>query len=164
MARDLRTGVKDEQPTSRRRSWWGWGWADQAMTTEQCESLAGAAQDRFGRALEVREPVRLEDVELRAPRIRPPDALAHLCSTDVSERAGHTYGKSYRDVVRGFRGQFTNPPDVVARPTTEADVVALLDWCGTAASRPCPTAADRRWSVASNVSSATSTPVRCRST
>ena len=45
---------------------------------------------------------------------------------------GHTYGKSYRDVVRGFRGEFTNPPDVVARPATEADVVALLDWCGTA--------------------------------
>ncbi|HET9013420.1 MAG TPA: FAD-binding oxidoreductase, partial [Gemmatimonadaceae bacterium] len=37
--------------------------------------------------------------------------------------------KSYRDVVRGFRGQFRHPPDFVARPRDEADVEALLHWC-----------------------------------
>src|SRR5262249_54260574 len=41
----------------------------------------------------------------------------------------HTYGKAFRDVVRAFRRQYPNPPDVVAFPRHEADVVALLDWC-----------------------------------
>ena len=38
-------------------------------------------------------------------------------------------GSAYRDVVRGFRGEFPNPPDVVARPRTEAEVEAVLAWC-----------------------------------
>jgi alkyldihydroxyacetonephosphate synthase len=55
--------------------------------------------------------------------------LASLCSTDRYDRAGHTYGKSYRDLVRGFRGDLPHPPDVVAFPTRETEVTALLDWC-----------------------------------
>jgi hypothetical protein len=35
---------------------------------------------------------------------------------DPYERAAHAYGRSYRDVVRAFRGRFDNPPDVVAAP------------------------------------------------
>src|SRR5690606_18808271 len=36
----------------------------------------------------------------------------------------------YRDVVRGFRGEYPHPPDLVAHPRSEADVVAVLDWSG----------------------------------
>lgn len=72
---------------------------------------------------------RIEDVVLPAPRIAPPAALAALCADDPLTRASHTYGKSFRDVVRGLARDFANPPDVVARPATEADVVAILDWC-----------------------------------
>jgi alkyldihydroxyacetonephosphate synthase len=64
--------------------------------------------------------------------VSPPAALAELCSTDVYDRAGHTYGKSYRDVVRAFRGELPLPPDLVAFPRREHDVVALLDWCSDA--------------------------------
>ncbi|HKH15864.1 MAG TPA: FAD-binding oxidoreductase, partial [Solirubrobacterales bacterium] len=35
----------------------------------------------------------------------------------------------YRDVVRGFRGQIDNPPDLVAHPGDEGDVERVLDWC-----------------------------------
>jgi alkyldihydroxyacetonephosphate synthase len=52
-----------------------------------------------------------------------------MCTTDRRARASHTYGKAYRDVVRAARGELSNPPDVVATPSSEADVVALLDWC-----------------------------------
>ncbi len=38
-------------------------------------------------------------------------------------------GKAYRDVVRGFRGEFQNVPDVVAKPGMEAEVEAVLAWC-----------------------------------
>jgi alkyldihydroxyacetonephosphate synthase len=33
--------------------------------------------------------------------------------------------------VRGFRGEFPHPPDLVAFARTEADVVAVLDWCAS---------------------------------
>ncbi|MEC9298876.1 MAG: carboxypeptidase regulatory-like domain-containing protein, partial [Gemmatimonadota bacterium] len=39
------------------------------------------------------------------------------------------YGRSYRDVVRGGRGEFPNPPDVVAYPRDEDEIAAVLDWC-----------------------------------
>lgn len=117
---------------ARRRSWWGWGWQDQALTAEQQSSLAVAVAARFGRDVEARPAPSLASLALRPPRIRPPVALAAMCSTEVEERAGHTYGKSFRDVVRGFAGEFTDPPDIVAHPRSEADVVALLEWCADA--------------------------------
>jgi alkyldihydroxyacetonephosphate synthase len=58
--------------------------------------------------------------------------LAEICATDVAQRAAHTYGKSFRDVVRAFHGEFSHPPDIVARPRTEQHIEALLDWCSSA--------------------------------
>src|SRR5689334_19067094 len=77
-------------------------------------------------------PPTIEELELRTPRIAPPDALAHLCTTDPYERAGHTYGKSFRDVWRALHRDFAHPPDLVAIPNNEGDVAALLDWCSDA--------------------------------
>ncbi len=37
-------------------------------------------------------------------------------------------GKAYRDVVRGFRGEFSNPPDLVAFPRDESEVEVVLSW------------------------------------
>jgi alkyldihydroxyacetonephosphate synthase len=79
--------------------------------------------------LAVADPPTIDEIELPEPRIAPPAALAELCTTEPYERAGHTYGKSFRDVVRAFQRDFSHPPDLVAHPRTEADVVALLDWC-----------------------------------
>lgn len=70
----------------------------------------------------------IDEIELREPRLTPPDTLAGICSTDPFERASHTYGKSFRDIVRGLSGDFSNPPDLVALPRDEADITALLDW------------------------------------
>src|SRR5207244_3045742 len=56
-------------------------------------------------------------------------ALAEICSSERYDRVSHAYGKAYRDVVRSFRGQIENPPDVVAYPRSEEEIVALLDWC-----------------------------------
>jgi alkyldihydroxyacetonephosphate synthase len=102
------------------------------MTDEQVSSLGRAVAGRLGVEVEVRSPATLEQLDLRPPRTQPPGPLAHLCSATVRDRASHTYGKSYRDVVRGFHGDLPHPPDLVARPTTEAEVVAVLDWCTSA--------------------------------
>ena len=66
------------------------------------------------------------------PRLRPPASLAEIVSDDRRERVTHALGKAYRDVVRGFRGQIDNPPDLVARPRDEAEVEAVLGWCADA--------------------------------
>jgi alkyldihydroxyacetonephosphate synthase len=95
--------------------------------------LGAAVAGRLGSSdLSPRPAPTLASLDLRPPRLTPPPALADICSSDVESRAGHTYGKSFRDVVRAFSGSLEHPPDVVARPRDEADIVDLLDWCADA--------------------------------
>jgi alkyldihydroxyacetonephosphate synthase len=112
-----------------RRSWWGWGLEESALSGERLDGLGQLLTGFFGISPERRQPVPLEALDLRAPRIEPPAALAPICDRSTYERARHAYGRSFRDVVRAFRGEFPHPPDVVAFARTEADVVAVLDWC-----------------------------------
>jgi alkyldihydroxyacetonephosphate synthase len=120
--------------SERRRKFWGWGWEDEGLSAEQQQRVAQLLAARFGLDTIMAEPPpRLEEIDLRPPRVAPPAALAAICSSDPYERAGHAYGKSFRDVVRAFRRQYPNPPDIVAFPAREADIVALLDWCADAA-------------------------------
>ena len=53
---------------------------------------------------------------MRAPRLKRPEAFGDLFTDDKYERVSRALGKAYRDVVRGFRGEFENPPDLVALP------------------------------------------------
>jgi alkyldihydroxyacetonephosphate synthase len=119
--------------TVRRRKFWGWGFEDEQPPHPDVEQTAAGIRAHLGFGdEEVERPARLEDVELPAPRLEAPAALAHLCSADAYDRAAHTYGKSYRDLVRAFRGRFDNPPDLVAYPADEPDVERLLAWCADA--------------------------------
>ena len=70
----------------------------------------------------------LDSVELRAARLKAPSAFGDLFSDDRYERVCHGLGKAYRDVVRGFRGEFENPPDLVAFPKDESEIEAVLSW------------------------------------
>jgi alkyldihydroxyacetonephosphate synthase len=116
--------------TERRRKFWGWGWEDEGPNEEQKTKIAALLSARFGIGdVEVTAPPRIDEIALRAPRVKPPASLASICTDDPYERAGHTYGKSFRDVVRAYDRDFRNPPDLVALPRDEKDVAALLDWC-----------------------------------
>jgi len=117
-----------------KRRFWGWGVEGAGPNREQQLKMGKTIAERFG--AEPREPIdppTVDELDLRAPRVAPPQSLAHLCTTDPEARAGHTYGKSFRDVWRGLHRDFTQPPDVVAIPRNEDDVAALLDWCSDAA-------------------------------
>lgn len=70
----------------------------------------------------------LEAVELRPPRLKAPSDLGDLFSDGHYERVSHALGKAYRDVVRGFRGEFENPPDLVAFPRDESEIEVVLGW------------------------------------
>jgi alkyldihydroxyacetonephosphate synthase len=114
----------------RRLKHWGWGYEDQQPSREQVEGIAKGLADHLGFEVdEIEEPVPLEAVELPESRITAPKELAEMFSADRDDRIAHALGKAYRDVVRGFRGEFPNPPDLVALPESPEDVDAVLNWC-----------------------------------
>jgi alkyldihydroxyacetonephosphate synthase len=115
------------------RKFWGWGSVEDDLTPEDIQALMRRMEQRFGlQGLTSRPPPKIGEIALRPPRIKPPASLAHLFSDAPLERAGHTYGKAFKDVVRAYARDFGNAPDWVAFPTSEQDVVSLLDWCGGA--------------------------------
>jgi len=119
--------------TTRTRKFWGWGYEGEGPNAEQQDRIAQLLAARYEIAVPTRQaPPRIEEIALPASRLAPPAALAELCDGAPLARAGHTYGKSFRDVVRGYARDFRNPPDLVARPRDEADVVRILDWCSAA--------------------------------
>ncbi|WP_432024611.1 FAD-binding oxidoreductase [Streptomyces parvus] len=111
------------------RSWWGWGDPGQALPDAECAELAALVPGAAGTALPVPS---LASLELPPVRVSAPRALAHLVSGAPAVRAGHTYGKAFRDVVRALRGDLAAAPDLVAFPREERDVVDLLDWASGA--------------------------------
>src|SRR5262245_61698242 len=91
--------------------------------------LAQLVAGRFGLSdVRAADPPDIAELSLRAPRVRPPDGIAAFCSSDRWDRAEHTLGKSFTDLVRGLRRQYANPPDLVAYPGSDAQVTAVLDW------------------------------------
>ena len=122
-----------------RRKFWGWGLEEQQPPHDEVERTVAALRERMGFGpAEVERPVELVDVQLPPPRLEPPASLAGICSSDLYERAAHAYGRSYRDVVRAFRGRFDNPPDVVAGPRDEEDLRRVLEWCADAGAAAIP--------------------------
>jgi alkyldihydroxyacetonephosphate synthase len=113
----------------RERSWWGWGWSGEALPDDECAALGALLPGLPDRP---RPVPALAELTLPTPRVRPPAALAPRVSTATADRAAHTYGKAYRDVVRALDGDLAAAPDLVAFPRTEAEVVDLLDWAGSA--------------------------------
>jgi alkyldihydroxyacetonephosphate synthase len=117
----------------KRQNHWGGGFQEQRPSREQIAELGRLAGARLGfQAAEVEDGVPLDAVELPAPRIEAPAALAEVLTSDSVERAAHTYGKAYRDIVRAFRGRYDHPPDLVARPRSEAEIEQVLAWASDA--------------------------------
>ena len=117
----------------RARSFWAWGYEDRfpddaarSALGEQVGALLGVG------ALSPSAPPTLDAITMPAPSVTAPASLLAIASTDRRERALHTHGRAYRDVVRGFRGDFSAAPDLVLFPRDEADVVASLAWASEA--------------------------------
>ncbi len=113
----------------RRLKHWGWGWEDQVPSKVELEQAAAGIRERFGFGVEPEGAVPLDRVELRQARLKVPEAFGDLFTADHYERTLHSLGKAYRDVVRGFRGEFENPPDLVAYPKDESEIETVLEWC-----------------------------------
>lgn len=118
---------------TRTRAHWGWGYEDERQTIDAVREAAPGIAAYLGMgSADVELPVALADAALPAPRVQAPVSLAGIADTSVHARASHALGKSYRDVIRGMRGHFDHPPDVVLRPRDEGDVEAVLEWAAGA--------------------------------
>ena len=119
--------------TERRRKFWGWGYEGDGLSADELALVARLVADRFGLAeLRPQDPPRIADIELRRPRVKPPASIAAFSSAEPWDRAEHTLGKSFHDLVRGLHRQYENPPDLVAFPAGEEQLAAVLEWASDA--------------------------------
>ncbi len=114
-------------------SHWGWGYADKFLSREARMQLGDLAAAGLGFSpLGLDEPVSLDDVVLPDTVVNAPKTLLHLFDGTSEGRIRNTYGRAYRDILRGFRGDFASAPDLVAYPTSADEVRRVLDWASDA--------------------------------
>ncbi len=122
-----------------RRKFWGWGLEGGGLTASEIGQLGGTFAGRWGiDAGRVLEPPRVDELDLRAPRLSPPASLEAAFTAEPYERAAHTYGRSFRDLVRAFRRDYAHAPDLVAFPRGEGELVSVLEWCSGAGAAAIP--------------------------
>ncbi|MEU2433155.1 FAD-binding oxidoreductase [Streptomyces sp. NPDC007861] len=126
---DAGPGSDPRPGTPARRSWWGWGTEDKALPDAECRAFGALVPGSAADPLPVPD---IAALALPKPRLAPPSALARLMSDAPGDRAAHTYGKAYRDIVRALNGDLAAAPDQVAFPRSEQDVVDILDWAAGA--------------------------------
>src|ERR1700710_746745 len=114
--------------TERRLKHSGWGYEDQAPNAEQLAEAAAGIRGRCGVGGGIRAAVPVEGAGVRPPRLKRPDAFGDLFTDAKYERVSRALGKAYRDIVRGFRGEFENPPDPVALPRHCSELETVLNW------------------------------------
>jgi len=103
---------------------WGWGYEDQQQPHEEIVAASKGLIPMLGFGQDPLRPIPLDKVDLRACRL---DSPGGIFTDDRHQRAVHSLGKAYRDIVRGFYGEFDNPPDLVAFPGDEAGVIEVLE-------------------------------------
>ena len=118
--------------SARRLKFWGWGYEGEGLNADEALRLKTFYRERFGIGIGDVSPPAEDIIDLESPRLTPPSSLASICTSKPYDRLLHSYGKSYPDSVKVFSRSFENSPDVVAQPTCEEEVQAVLDWASEA--------------------------------
>jgi len=114
----------------RKRKFWGWGYADELLSAEEEKNIDSRIAKTFQLDdIETLPIPKVEDIDLPKPRLSATSALSKVLSDDKEERLNHTYGKSFPDAARSLLKDFSSPPDLVAFPNTEDELVNVMDWC-----------------------------------
>ena len=114
----------------RQKKFYAWGYADEDLSRQEIVPWEAAIARHYGLSgFDVTPPPLAEEIALRAPRVAVPASLQAIVRSDHLTRLEHSYGKAWFDVCRMFMRSVPNPPDAVAFPESEADIVRLLDWC-----------------------------------
>lgn len=127
--------MDDEQSPRRQPMHWA-RWGDPALATPLPAAARALVQQALGLPGADVEAVPLSSVEV--PGIRLPqnviEELAEVVGsdnvhTDDETRVRHTRGRSTSDLVRMRSGDASEAPDVVVRPGTDDEMLALLALC-----------------------------------
>jgi len=111
---------------STQRKFWGWGVESFALPPPLLDLARAFLSARLGRPLPEARPIpTLASIQI--PDAKPiPTELASFATNERFDRAAHTYGKAFRDVVRALDGDFSIAPDFVAYPKDEDDIAHVL--------------------------------------
>ena len=113
----------------RLRKFWGWGYDDELLSSEEENSI----DQRIAKTFQLDHVERIEipkisDIDINKPLFSTPSSLKKILSDDKLERLNHAYGKSFPDSARSILGDFSSPPDYVAFPDTQNEITSILDW------------------------------------
>src|SRR5271165_6613363 len=123
----------------RQKKFYAWGYADENLTADEIRDWEAGIARRYGLSgFDAAPPPKAEEIALRAPRVSVPEALQPIVRTDHLVRLEHSYGKAWFDACRMFLRAVPNPPDAVAFPATENDIVRVLDWCDAIGAKAIP--------------------------
>src|SRR5271166_3932078 len=130
---------RDTRPPAARRKFWGWGREDEGLSASGVDQLGHTFAKQFGiQDMHPQEPPRVDQLNLPPPRLKPPPSLEAAFSDDPYERAAHTYGRSFRDLIRALRRDYAHAPDLVAFPRDEAELTSILDCCSDTSAAAIP--------------------------
>ncbi len=114
--------------------WWGWGEEQRTFPLPHAEQFWAHVSSWLGELGVSQRIESLAEVALPPSRLEAKalDALraasgAASFTTDSVDRAVHSLGKSYCDLVRIRRGEITHATDAVIYPETEEQVATLLN-------------------------------------
>ena len=113
----------------RLRKFWGWGYDDELLSSEEENNI----DQRIAKTFQLDHVERIEipkisDIDINKPLFSTPSSLKKILSDDKLERLNHAYGKSFPDSARSILGDFSSPPDYVAFPETQNEITNILDW------------------------------------
>ncbi len=113
--------------------WWGWGDESKSFALADPQRFWTFLEQRLGPTREVPRLRSLNDVALSPSRLdeRQLSSLRRLLGDNLSvataDRAVHSLGKGYRDLVRIREGEIATPTDGVLYPESDAQVASVLD-------------------------------------
>lgn len=115
--------------------WWGWGAPDKGYALDHKPLFWPFLEAKLGPSLGTPAPcvaleaIALAPCRLASEQLRALEAIVGEggVASDHAERLRHSYGKSYRDLVRIRQGMVPHAPDAVVYPRSHAEVQAVLD-------------------------------------
>lgn len=117
------------------KKWWGWGIEGKSYDLTNKPDFYPFLEKELGDKLNLEiKPVPFEEIKL--PEIRIENELIEKLalivgenniSTGKFERLMHTYGKSYKDLIRIRKGQIDSCPDVIVFPRNDSDVKEIIN-------------------------------------
>jgi len=118
----------DTKSLRRQLRFWGWGYADEDLSDAEKDSIDLFVKKGVNADAVLAEEPQVTDFDLPAPRITAPASIEHICSSSDYDRLVHSYGKSSADTARMLLRDVPNPPDIVAFPETEADIMDIFSF------------------------------------